>query len=222
LPGLGAAVHKKNAIFCCAIPSDGGCYGAMSFLRMTAMAVMLALALAFAGCAQSAKVKRPLVGASAVRFVDRPVPAASASGGMVAAELQPVDVVVPAEPIEPLANPRYPRAALGKVGFPVMVGVRITVDARGRVANVGPSMAAFSTGGEYGEEFQAAVERALAQWRFNPAELRHLVPRKGGPGQPDYWLVTRTQKTDYAFDVSFTFTTSGEVVPEGVRVAKSR
>ena len=69
----------------------------------------------------------------------------------------------PAEPIEPLATPRYPRAALGRVGLPVTVGVRINVDATGRVAHVGASLVAFSSGGEFAEEFRAAVEQTLAR-----------------------------------------------------------
>lgn len=138
------------------------------------------------------------------------------------AELQPVDVIVPAEPIQPLSNPLYPRAVLGRVRLPVVVGVRITVDAQGRVAGVGPSLAALSTGSEFADEFRTTVEQALQQWRFIPAELRHLVPQPGAPGQPGYWLVTRTEKTEYAFDLSFTFTSNGDVVPEGVLAAKSQ
>jgi hypothetical protein len=130
---------------------------------------------------------------------------------------EPVDVKVKAEPIEPLATPVYPRVALGRVRLPLTVGVRINVDPSGRVAHVGASMVAFSTGGEFAEEFRAAVEEALAQWRFKPAEFRHMIPRTGSNGLGAYWQVTRTQPADDAFDLAFTFTAKGDVVSEGLR-----
>lgn len=194
----------------------------MNSKRTCATVAMAAglLVLAGAGCQQPLSVRRPPAGASAFRFVERPVPAAAASMQMAPAEFEPVDVKVPAEPVQPLAKPVYPRAVLGRVQLPVTVGVRITVDAGGRVTHVGPSLVALSTGSEYSDDFRLAVERALAQWHFIPAELRHLVPKKGGPGQAGFWVVTRAEKTEDAFDVSFTFTATGEVVPEGVLASR--
>lgn len=172
-----------------------------------------------AGCQHAVRPPvRPVVGASAFQFVERPVvPATGEVTQSTTTAREPVDVKAKAEPIEPLVTPVYPRVALGRVHRPMTVGVRINVDATGRVAHVGASLVAFSTGGEWAEEFRAAVEEALTQWRFKPAELRHLEPRTGGPRLGAYWQVTRAQPADDAFDLSFTFTARGDVVAEGLR-----
>ena len=175
--------------------------------------------LLVAGCQHAVKpVARPGEGTSVFSFVERPVAAAAGAATEVATMVrEPVDVKVKAEPLEPLATPVYPRVALGRVGRPMTVGVRITVDDTGRVAEVGASLVAFSTGGEWAEEFRAAVEEALAQWRFRPAEFRHLEPRASKTGRGGYWQITRTQPTDDGFDLAFTFTAKGDVVSEGWR-----
>ena len=124
---------------------------------------------------------------------------------------------VKARPILPLANPVYPAAVLGRVRQPVTVGVRISVDVTGRVAQVGESLAAFSSGGEFAGEFRGAVEDALTQWRFRPAELCQLVLQGGQLGQGAYWLTRSREPVDDGFDVSFTFSAKGDVVAEGLR-----
>jgi hypothetical protein len=174
-----------------------------------------------AGC-QHARVisapRAPVSGASSFQFVEQPLAAAAGEVAQLMTMVrEPMDVKYKAEPIEPLATPVYPRAALGRVRVPMMVGVRISVDGTGRVAQVGGSLVAFSSGGEFAEEFREAVEAAMAQWRFHPAELRHLVPKTGKSGRGGYWQVTQVQPTDDAFDVAFTFSTKGEVLTEGLR-----
>lgn len=185
-----------------------------------AVPLLAGLGLA-AGC-QHARVisapRAPASGASSFQFVEKPLATApGAATQAVQMVLEPVDVKYKAEPIEPLATPVYPRAALGRMRVPMMVGVRISVDGTGRVAHVGGSLVAFSSGGEYAEEFREAVEAALAQWRFTPAEIRHLVPRAAKSGRGGHWQVTRAEPTDDAFDVSFTFSAKGEVLTEGLR-----
>jgi hypothetical protein len=174
--------------------------------------------LLLAGGCQHVEQPRRLEGASSFRFVERPIPELSATVAE-ASDLPrvPVDVLVPAEPIPPLARPFFPKAALGKIHVPVTVGVRITVDAAGRVAHVGPSLLVFSNAGEDAAEFRATVEDALAQWRFTPAEIRHLVPGTGGPDREDFWVATRRQATDYAFDLAFTFAVTGDVLSETLK-----
>ncbi len=123
----------------------------------------------------------------------------------------PVDVMVRAEAIGPLQKPTYPRVALGQVTGPMMVGVRLTVGADGRVNQVGSSGRALTTPGRYAADFYSAVEDAVKDWRFTPAERRHLVPVAARERQDDYWVVKRAEKTDDVVDVSFTFNASGEV-----------
>lgn len=176
-------------------------------------AILAAAGAGLAGCQHALNAPR-LSGQSAFRFVEAPVRAevSAAEAKILAAPREPIDGILPAEPILPLAVPTYPPIALGTHAAPVVVGVRITVDPSGHVASVGPSLVCFSTPTPRAAEFHAAVEAAVAQWRFEPAEWRHLVPvtnlRGGG-----YWQVTRSEKTEYAFDLSFTFSTTGEVLP---------
>jgi hypothetical protein len=130
--------------------------------------------------------------------------------GSVPGPRQPVDVLVPADAVLPLVLPIYPKAALAAKAGVATVGVKITVDANGRVSDVGPSLVAFSTPGPHATEFREAVEAAVAQWKFVPAEIRHLVPMKGG--EKEFWAVTRTDKTEWTCDVVFTFNADGGVV----------
>jgi hypothetical protein len=189
----------------------------MNAIQTEIRSIAVATLLVAAGC-QQVQVPKSLEGASSFRFVERSVPELSATVAE-ASDLPrvPVDVLVPAEPVPPLARPVYPGAVLGKVRVPVSVGVRITVDASGRVAHVGPSLLVFSNAGEEAAEFRAAVEDALAQWRFKPAEIQHLVPGTGGAGRADFWIATRKQATDYAFDLSFTFAVTGDVLSEALK-----
>ena len=55
----------------------------------------------------------------------------------------------------------------------------MTVDASGHVAEVRPSILTFSTPGPFAEEFRSAVEAALRQWRFVPAEVQETEPIVG-------------------------------------------
>jgi hypothetical protein len=178
----------------------------LHFLTLAAVA-----SLAASAC-QHAAARRDETGTSSVRFIEPPSALSAGMKAEPAAALQPVDVLVPAEPIEPLAKPVYPRAVLGRQTTPVLVGLRIRIDASGRVADSGPSLASFSTPGPFDAEFRAAIEAALAQWQFRPAELRRLKPVKGPPGKEDYWVIVRAEKADYALDVSFTFNASGDVL----------
>ena len=187
-------------------------------LNMSGAVLVAVCSVAMAGCHHAPLPMRATEGASSFAFIDAPAVADPQGKPEIATgPRQPVDVVVAAEPILPLAAPVYPRAALGAQRTSAFVGVRITVDASGRVTNIDPSLRAISTPGVFAEEFRAAVESALAQWRFTPAENRHLVPGKGGPMKEDYWVVTRAEKTDAVFDIVFTFTPSGDVVSGPVK-----
>jgi hypothetical protein len=178
-----------------------------------ALALLGFAAVGLAGC-QHAVTAPSLSGQSAFRFVEAPVQAdvSAAKAQILAAPREPIEGILPAEPILPLIPPTYPRVALGTHAAPVVVGVRINVDANGGVTSVGPSLVSFSTPTPRAGAFYAAVEEAVTQWRFEPAEWRHLVPMTNNRGA-GYWKVTRAEKTDYAFDLAFTFTTTGDVLP---------
>lgn len=123
-------------------------------------------------------------------------------------ERKPRDFFVEAKPEGVLPNPEYPTVAVTAMRWPVTIGMRITIDESGRVSAVAPSLAVFSLPNEFTKEFQAAVETALAQWKFSPAEIRHLVPL---PGPGDYWTAARVEKVESFLDVAFTFTSVGNV-----------
>jgi len=111
------------------------------------------------------------------------------------------DVFVDAEPLLPLAVPVYPPAALqAKAGW-MTVAVRLTVDINGRVSGVAPSPVGFSTPSPFSDLFFAAVEQAVRQWKFVPARIH-----SGEPGG-------ETRKIEATGDVSFTFTSTGDVLP---------
>ena len=120
----------------------------------------------------------------------------------------PRDVFIPPQPNGPLINPAYPTAALEARLWPVTIGVRITIDPKGQISAIAPSPAVFSLPSKFANEFQTAVEAALAQWQFSPAEVRHMVPMVGAG---DYWLVDGIQKVESVLDVAFTFTSVGDV-----------
>ena len=84
------------------------------------------------------------------------------------------------------------------------------VGADGCVADMGASFATLSTPTPWVAEFRAAVEDAVKQWRFRPAEIRQLELVKADDG--DYQRVARREKAEWTFDVEFTFSATGEVV----------
>lgn len=186
--------------------------------KFNRLAVAAAASLALAACRHAPSPSAVASGQSAFTFIEAPSPTESArQGEMTSGPRQPVDVLVAAEPILPLATPVFPAAALGRLRVPALIGVQITVDERGWVSGVTPSLKVVTMPGPFVAEFQAAVEAAVAEWQFRPAEKRHLVPGRGGPMKDDYWVVTRAEKTQATFDVAFTFTGTGDVLSEGAK-----
>lgn len=114
-----------------------------------------------------------------------------------------------AQPIYPLIMPVYPSTALAAKAGWATVGVKVTVDSTGRVTDIRPSMVAFSTSSPFAEEFLKAVEVALRQWKFRPAESREreYVQNK----DIAYYRVTKSEAVETEFDLMFTFTPAGGV-----------
>jgi len=105
--------------------------------------------------------------------------------------------------------PVYPRRALAAKAGWATVGVKITVDSTGRVTDIRPSILTLSTPGPFAADFREAVELALRQWKFYPAENRKVkyVEADGTL----FGLVTHADKVETEFDLSFTFTATGRV-----------
>lgn len=161
------------------------------------------------GCRHAAPSK-PMEGQSFFQMVNPPAPPSTGNAKMAMSVASSREVSVDATPILPLATPVYPAVAraakLGVVSFTV----HLTVDTRGRVSSVAPSLGAFSLPNKFSAEFQAAVEAAVAQWRFTPAEIHHMEDARGTDGGTYLRLASR-EKIDAGCDVQFTFTATGEV-----------
>jgi hypothetical protein len=169
------------------------------------------IGLLAAGC-QHAAAPRDEPGSS-YRFITPPPPPSppASERAVEIARPLPTEQVEPAAPILPLAKPAYPRIPPAQRPPFAQVGVRLEIDAQGRVAEVKPSLYGFSTPGPFAEAFHAAVEVAVAQWRFTPATLHRfaLVPAAGG-GQVSQWK--GSEPIEWSVDVAFTFNGDGEVV----------
>jgi hypothetical protein len=180
-----------------------------SLLWPTMSAAIVALWLV-TGCRHTAAISPK--GSSSFQILEPTKSRPGTKTGPVTEVPQPRDVVFEAEPIEPLVKPSYPPAARGKQAGPVTLGVRITVDTEGRVSDIGSSLKVFSLPGPFEADFRAAVEAAVKEWRFIPAEIRHLQPARENGKPASYSIVTGTEKTEWRLDVLFTFSPSGEVL----------
>ena len=182
----------------------------MPMPRFLASLLFAIAGVMLAGCRHTAVASTSLdEGTSSYRFVDPTLPPTK-KGGLGVSEKLPTEQVINAQPIMPLATPIYPPTALAAHAGLATIGVRITVDAAGRVADVRPSLASVTVPSSFGTEFRAAVDAAVAQWRFRPAEIRHLELVKDVGG--DFQRVTAREKTEWAFDVEFAFTAMGDVL----------
>jgi hypothetical protein len=162
-----------------------------------------------AGCRHVAVAPAAEEGTSSFKFVEPP-PAPAKKAAVALVQPQPADQVSHAQPIWPLAKPVYPAAALAAHAGFATVGVCITVDTEGRVSDVGPSPFCLSTPSPFAAEFRSAVEAAVAQWRFRPAEIRRFEIVKHPDG--DYLHLKSREVAEWRFDVSFTFNANGDVL----------
>lgn len=150
----------------------------------------------------------PWRGESAFRVVRPPAPGRT-DAKPAAGPASPRRRVVEAEPILPLKMPEYPAAALAARAGAAQVGVFVVIDPTGRVASVDRSFAVYSTPGAFADQFLAAVQEAVRQWRFRPAELHELEPVEQD-GAID-WRLAKVERSEAEFTLEFTFTASGEV-----------
>jgi hypothetical protein len=151
---------------------------------------------------------------SSFRFLERSAPGQkSPEPVFTLSDDAPRRFVTPAEPIQPLVAATYPaRAFAARAGF-ATVGVRLTIDVAGHVAHVEQSFQAFTSPSAWEAEFRAAVEAAVAQWRFHPAEEESIQRVKQLDGSERY-LVRHTEPVEWTLDVAFTFNESGSVLPK--------
>ena len=167
---------------------------------------LLGLFLVLAGCRHVSVPEAE--GQSSFAFVVQPVGPPPPSDG------KPVELVNQAQfraaqLQDNAAIPVYPAKALKAKAGRALVGVHITVDTTGRVADIRSSMFVFSTPGLFAGDFRDAVETAVRRWQFTPARVEYYEIRKEN-GFP-LMRLTRSESTESEFDLSFTFTASGGV-----------
>jgi hypothetical protein len=155
------------------------------------------------GCARSAKHV-------AFKFVQpAAAPAVAPNAGTMAVK-HGETVFVDAKPIQPLATPIYPAGSRKSDADPVVtVVMRIVVAADGRVEDMGRSIADLSVPTPFYQECFEAVANAVAQWRFEPAQLAVVRPQPDG--RP---LIVSSTPTERRFEIAVTFSSSGRVAPE--------
>lgn len=149
-------------------------------------------------------------GSSSFTFVEPP-PGKTGEVRMTEPSTEPIIVerFAEAEPIEPLVRPIFPRTARRPMA-PVVIGVKITVDPKGRVVEVGPSLQTISIAGPSNEQFYNAVRAAVDQWQFRPAQrYRMRVPRVSEGGGAPYEI--GREAVECHFELRFTFTPAGAV-----------
>jgi outer membrane biosynthesis protein TonB len=86
----------------------------------------------------------------------------------------------------------------------VTIAVKITVGTGGTVTSVAPSFVRVSFPTRYKDDFDQAIQTALSQWRFEPAQLARLDPQVA-----EAPVVVSTETMETSFDVVFTFVASG-------------
>ena len=114
-----------------------------------------------------------------------------------------------ARPTPPFVLPAYPPKALKAKAGRVTIGVQVSIDAAGRVTDIGPSLLTFDTPGPFAADFIEAAKAAVRQWRFRPAEV--LQMETANSGDFSYQRIARSTKTETKLDLAFTFTASGGV-----------
>lgn len=148
-------------------------------------------------------------GSSSFRVVEPPRPPPPQGSGEA---IEPVNRANyrEAQAIHPLVMPVYPPRALATQAGAAVIGVRVTVDSSGVVADIRPSLLAVSvTPTKFADDFREAVEVAVRQWRFAPARVHYL--ERVTEGEFTYERVMRTEMIEAEFDLAFTFTPAGKV-----------
>jgi hypothetical protein len=113
-------------------------------------------------------------------------------------------VFIDAKPIGGLGNPAFPGGKLPP--GPVTITVRVAVDEEGRASVLGKSLSDLSASTPFAAACDRMISQAVAEWKFEPAQIALLEPQQDG--RP---LLVSSRVTDTTSEVAFTFTPSGDV-----------
>jgi hypothetical protein len=142
-------------------------------------------------------------GVGRYEFVAPPPAADDGKLQLATKELLTKDEFVPPRALGVLEEPGYPAAALAARVGPVSLGLRLVVDETGKVSDISSSGLIFSLPAPLEGEFRAAIETAVRQWRFRPAEVRHFTTVTNNAGT--YRSLAGTETTEWALHVMFRF-----------------
>ena len=143
----------------------------------------------------------------------RPTPSPSSQKRDLTLEIPENEEYNEAKPILPLAEPIYPPAALAGHAGTATFDVRLTIDSDGRVAEVEPSLVSLALPIPFSAAFRRAIEEAVAQWRFHPAEVVYLAPVPNADQGGSYLRVSRRETVAAISEVTFTFSTHRQSDP---------
>jgi len=119
--------------------------------------------------------------------------------------VQAMSIRVAPKAIPPLTLPKYPASALAAHLLDIQYAVTITIDTEGRVIHIERSYARLPYTSAFRDEFVAAIEQAVATWKFEPGKLAHLDPQEN-----ERPLVTGSENAESKLTVAFCFTQSGK------------
>jgi hypothetical protein len=176
---------------------------ARSLIGFAATAAVLA-----AGCHRTSD---PEATGSASFSVVEPAPAvgsirSDAQVSMETTRAQYREASLAARPVLPV----YPARALAAKAGAARIGVRVTIDAKGRVTGVNPSMRTVSLAPPgFADDFRAAVEMAVGQWKFQSARIEYVetVSETG----ITFERLKRSDPQESELDLAFEFTAKGGV-----------
>lgn len=180
-------------------------------LHRRAGVVLASGGLMLAGCQHAPQA----VGQSSFEFVKQHASGSGKGFSPALIGVEPKNLFSPATPIGSLATPIYPPAALAAHAGRVRVMLQVTIGVDGRVTNATPTLSGIPFHGPFTAQFQAAAEAALAQWRFEPAEIRHIEPRDADG--TTIWAMTGSEKEETTIEVDFTFAETGATVMDHKR-----
>lgn len=131
-----------------------------------------------------------------------PQPSAASAGDELGDIKMSGEMVLDAEPKEPLIPPSFPKEANSLKGT-VVLPMRIVVGADGSVESVTLRPGNFSGTIQYFAQFNAAIQKASQKWSFIPARVVFIKP--DGKGGTAY---SGEKRAEMYFDIDFTFDSS--------------
>lgn len=179
--------------------------------RSTRLGAGLALSGLIAGLLPACShlpARPPTSGQSAVDFVEPPPPASQKSEALLDVSEETARFRAPVI-LSDLVVPAYPASALVAHAGAATIDVQLTVGIAGQITDVSPNAVDLAVLGRFAAVFEDAIEAAVAQWRFRPAELVHL--ERGTDPQHSYLRITSTEKVPAQLEAKFRFNESGMV-----------